>query len=88
MQTIKDEHLKLVKRKKDSKPKLKSLMYQINKEDKRQLEYFGNLVKIEFNIDYTKLYYQSSNRDKDAFNFNEFGSMIDFCQRLKIGQVY
>ena len=87
LQTIKDKHLKLVKRNKDSKPKLKSLMYQINKEDKRQLEYFGNLVKIEFNIDYTKLYYQSSNRDKDAFNFNEFGSMIDFYQRLKIGQI-
>ena len=29
--------------------------------------------KLELKIDYTKLYYQSGNRYKDTFNFNEFG---------------
>ena len=34
LQTIKNEHLKLVKRIKDDRPKLKSLRHQINKDDK------------------------------------------------------
>ena len=34
LQTIKNEHLKLVKRTKDDRPKLKSLRHQINKDDK------------------------------------------------------
>ena len=85
MQTIKNEHLKLVKRIKDDKSKLKSLRYQIDKEDKKQLDYFDNLIKIELGTDYTKLYYQSGNTDNDRFNFYEFGSMINFYQILKTG---
>ena len=75
MQTIKNEHLKLVKSK-DEKPRLKSLRYQIDKEDKKQLDYFDNLVKIELGIDYPKLYYQSGNTNNDDFNFYEFGSIF------------
>ena len=37
LQAIKDEHLKLVKRIKDDIPKLKSLRYQIDKQDKEQI---------------------------------------------------
>ena len=87
LQAIKDEHLKLVKRIKDEKPKLKSLRYQIDKKDKRQLEYFDKLVNMETTIDYTKLYYQSGNKNKDAFNFNEFGSMVDFFQRINTERI-
>ena len=75
MPTIKNEHLKLVKSK-DEKPRLKSLRYQIDKEDKKQLDYFDNLVKIELGIDYPKLYYQSGNTNNDDFNFYEFGSIF------------
>ena len=56
LQAIKDEHLKLVKRMKYEKPQLKSLRYQINKDNKEQLEYFDNLVKLELSMDYTNLY--------------------------------
>ena len=87
MQTIKNEHLKLVKRIKDDKSNLKSLRYQIDKEDKKQLDYFDNLIKIELGTDYTKLYYQSGNTDNDRFNFYEFGSMINFYQILKTGWI-
>ena len=83
LQEIKNEHLKLVKRIRDDKRKLKSLIYQIDKEDVGQLDYFDNLVKLELGIDYTKLYCQSGNKDKDAFNFNKCRLMIDFYQRLK-----
>ena len=38
-------------------PKPKGLRYQIDKRDKEQLKYFGNLVKLEASICYTKLYY-------------------------------
>ena len=82
MQAIKDEHLKLIKRIKDGKPKLKSLKHEINKRDKKQLEYFDKLVNMETAIDYTKLYYQSGNKYGDAFNFNEFGSMVDFYLKI------
>ena len=54
-QAIKEEHWKLLKKLKGDKPKLKSLRYQINKEDKKQLKYFENLVKLELSTDYTKL---------------------------------
>ena len=57
LQTIKDKHLKLIRRIKDDKPKLKSLRPHINKEFKEELKDFDNLVKLEFSIDYTKLYY-------------------------------
>ena len=73
LQTIIDEHLKLLIRIKDDKPKPKSLRHQINKEDKEQLKYFENLVKLELSINYTKLYYQSGNRYKDTFNFMNLG---------------
>ena len=33
------------------------------------------------------MYYQSGNRNKDAFSFYESGSMIDFYQRLKTGRI-
>ena len=75
--------MKLVKRLKDDKLRLKSLRYQINNQDKKQLKYFDNVVKLELKIDYTKLYYQSGNSDKDAFNFNEFGSIVDFLSKTK-----
>ena len=39
LETIKDEHLKLVKRLKDDKPILKSLGYQIDKRDEQQLKF-------------------------------------------------
>ena len=68
LQATKDGHLKLVKRIKDEKPKLKSLKHQIDKRDKRQLEYFDKLVYMETTIDYTELYYQSGNKNKDAFD--------------------
>ena len=68
LQTIKDEQLKLIKRIKDEKPKLKSLKYLIDKRDKKQLKYFDKLVNMETTIDYTKLYYQSGNKNKGAFN--------------------
>ena len=68
LQATKDEHLKLVKRIKDEKPKLKSLKHQIDKRDKRQLEYFDKFVYMETTIDYTELYYQSGNKNKDAFD--------------------
>ena len=75
--------MKLVKRIKDDKLRLKSLRYQINNQDKKQLKYFDNVVKLELKIDYTKLYYQSGNSDKDAFNFTEFGSIVDFLSKTK-----
>ena len=78
--------MKLVKRLNDDKPKLKSLRHQIDKRDKEQLEYFEHFVKLELCIHYTKLYYQSGNK-KNAFNFNEFGSMFYFYQRLRTGQI-
>ena len=55
MQTIKGEHMKLIIRIKDDKPRLKSLRHQINKEDKEQLNYFVNLVKLDLGTDYTTL---------------------------------
>ena len=45
LQTMKDEHLKLVKRIKEKKSKIKNLRYQINKDNKEQLNYFKGLVK-------------------------------------------
>ena len=55
MQTIKDEHVKLIIRIKDDKPRLKSLRHQINKEDKEQLNYFVSLVKLDLGTDYNTL---------------------------------
>ena len=80
LKTIKNKHLKLVKLLKDDKPKLKSLRHHIDKRDKEQLKYFDDLIKQEIGTDYTKLYYQSGNENKDAFNFKDFGSMVDFFQ--------
>ena len=68
-------------KKKNDKP---WLTYQFDKEDKKQLVDFDNLVKIELGVDYTKLYYQSSNTDNDDFNFYEFRSMINFYQILEL----
>ena len=45
LQTMKDEHLKLVKRIKKKKSRIKDLRYQINKDNKEQLNYFKGLVK-------------------------------------------
>ena len=45
LQTMKDEHLKLVKRIKEKKSRIKDLRYQINKDNKEQLNYFKGLVK-------------------------------------------
>ena len=87
VETIKNEHLMLVKRLIDDKPKLKGLRYQIDKRDKEQLKYFDDFMKLETSIDYTKLYYQSCNKNKDAFNFNQFGLMVDFYQRLRPGPI-
>lgn len=42
------------------------------------------LVNLEPKIDYTKLPYQSVNRNEGPFNFYEFGSMIDTYQAVKI----
>ena len=53
LETIKNEHLKLLKRLRDDKPKLKSLRYQIDKRDKEQWKYFDDLIKLETRIDYT-----------------------------------
>ena len=78
LKTIKNKHLKLLKILEDDKPKLKSLRHHIDKRDKEQLKYFDGLIKQEIGIDYTKLYYQSGNENKDAFNFKDFGSMVDF----------
>ena len=33
------------------------------------------------------MYYQSGNKNKDAFDFNEFGTMVDFYQRLRTGRI-
>ena len=87
LHTIKDENLKLMKRIEANKPKLKSLRYKINNEDKEQLKYFENPVKLGLSINYTKLYYQSGNRYKDAFYLNKFESMTDFYRRLKNGLI-
>ena len=87
LETIKDQHLKLVKRLKDDKPILKNLGYQIDKRDEQQLKYFDDFIKLETSTDYTKLYYQSGNKNKDAFNFNDFGTMVDFYQRLRTGRI-
>ena len=87
LKTIKNKHLKLVKILKDDKPKLKSLRHHIDKRDKEQLKYFDDLIKQEIGIDYTKLYYQSGNENKDAFNFKDFGSMVDFFQWLRTGWI-
>ena len=86
LETTKNEHLKLVKRLKDDKPKLRRLRYQIDKRDKEQLKYFDDLIELETSVDYSKLYYQSGNKNKDSFTFSEFGSMVDFYQRLRTGQ--
>ena len=51
LETVKNEHLKLVKILKDDKPKLKSLRYQIDKRDKKQLRYFDNLIKLDLGTD-------------------------------------
>ena len=66
------------------KHKLKSVRHRINKRNKKQLEYFDKLVNMETTIipSCTKLCYQSGNKYRDAFNFNEFGSMVDFYQRI------
>ena len=40
LETVKNEHLKLVKILKDDKPKLKSLRYQIDKRDKKTTKVF------------------------------------------------
>ena len=87
LETIKDQHLKLVKRLKDDKPILKNLGYQIDKRDEQQLKYFDDFIKLETSTDYTKLYYQSGNKNKDAFNFNDFRTMVDFYQRLRTGRI-
>ena len=80
--------MKLVKKTiKGKKPRLKRLRYQIDKRDKDQLEYFDKLVSLETTIDYGKLYYQSGNKNKDTFNFNEFGSMVDFYQRMNTERI-
>ena len=46
LETIKNEHLKLVKRLKDDETRLKSLRYQFHKRDKEQLKYFDDLIKL------------------------------------------
>ena len=51
VETIKNEHLMLVKRLIDDKPKLKGLRYQIDKRDKEQLKYFDDFMKLETSID-------------------------------------
>lgn len=85
MQTIKNKDLNLVKSIKEDKPELKSSRHQIDNEDKEQLDYFDNFVKLELGNDNTKLYNQSGN--KDNFNFSELWSMINFYQSLKTGQI-
>ena len=87
LQGIKDEHLKLVKRIKDEKPKLKSLRHQIGKRYKGQLEYFDKPLNMGTAIDNTKLYYQPGNENKDAFNFNKFGSKVDVFQRINTERI-
>ena len=42
---------------------------------------------METTINDTKLYYQSGNKYRDAFNFNEFGSMVDFYQRINTERI-
>ena len=37
---------------------------------------------METKLDYIKLYYQSGSNNEDAFNFDEFGSMVDFFKEL------
>ena len=54
-ETIRDQHLKLVKRLKDDKLILKNLGYQIDKRDEQQLKYFDDFIKLETSTDYTKL---------------------------------
>ena len=78
LKTIKNKHLKLVKILKDDKPKLKSLRHHNDKGDKEQLKYFDDLIKQEIGIDYTKLYYQSGNENKYAFNFKDFRQWLIF----------
>ena len=43
---------------------------------------------METTIDRTKFYYQSGNKYKDAFNFNKFGSMVDFYQRISTERIF
>ena len=45
LQTMKDEHMKLVKGIKEKKSKIKNLRYQINTDNKEQLNSFDSLVK-------------------------------------------
>ena len=73
LETIKNEHLRLLKRLRDDKSKLKSLRYQIHKRDKEQLTYFDDLIKLETRNDYTKLSYQSGNKNKDALILMNLG---------------
>ena len=74
MQTIKNKHLKLADQIKNDKLKLKSLRYLINKENKKQVQYFDKIANLEeTEIDYNKSYYKSGNKR----NFEEFGTMAD-----------
>ena len=71
LQTMKDEHLKLVKRIKEKKSRIKDLRYQINKDNKEQLNYFKGLVK---GADATRMKIiervKKCFRMKDIFDFN------------------
>ena len=83
LQTIKDEHLKLVNQINYKKNKLKRLRYVINKKDKEEVKHFEKLVKLEkATINYNNLHYQSGNKNKDAFDFEEVGTIADLFQRI------
>ena len=55
MQVIKDENVNLLKRLKDDKSNLKNVSYQIDEQNKEQVEYFNTLTNIEFKAGCTKL---------------------------------
>ena len=78
MQTIKNKHLKLADQIKNDKLKLKSLRYLINKENKKQVQYFDKIANLEeTEIDYNKSHYKSGNKR----NFEEFETMADLFQK-------
>ena len=88
LKTIENENVQLLKRLNNDKPKLKGLRHQTDKRDKEQLKYFNGLIKLDTSIDYTKLCYQSDNKNKDTFNFNEFGSITSsWISRTTPGEV-
>ena len=88
MQTIKNKLLKLTDKNKDDELRLKCLRYLISKENKKQVKYFDMSASFkETKIDYNKLYYRSGNRNKEASNFEQFGTMAELLQKIKFEKI-